>query len=184
MLTSYTWGKFRVNVANLSLEGKAHPGFDMKVKFREHLEFSCNSCIRYWPVKTSSPSIFIHPRYVKTWDFNKIHALITTEIVKYIDCEYDVDSSETQHLWMLPHQHNSVTPSCFKTFVRNNSTIQDDQICLRLLCEPITSSTNHKAHKKTVFIWRNWTVPLSSDSLRHLEGWGNMMLPHQVPYHA
>ena len=86
----------------------------MHENFRR-LKFSCNSCIRYWPVKNTSPSIFIHPRYDETWIFNKIHALIITLIVRYIDCEYDVTSSEKQNLWMLPHQHNSITPWRFKT---------------------------------------------------------------------
>ena len=83
----------------------------------------------------------------------------------------------TQQCYPIPLQN-------FAAFVRNNSTTQHDQIYKRLLSEPITASTNHKAHKKTVFEWRKWTDPLPPDSLRHLVGWGNMMLPNQVPYHA
>ena len=45
-------------------------------------------------------------------------------------------------------------------FIRNNSTTQHDQIYKRLLSEPITASTNHKAQMKTVFRWRKWTDPI------------------------
>ena len=75
-----------------------------------------------------------------------------------------------------------ITLQNFAAFVRNNCTTQHDQIRKRLLSEPITAITNHKTYKKTVLRWRKWTDPHSVDSLRHLEGWGNMMLPHQVPY--
>ena len=67
-----------------------------------------------------------------------------------------------------------ITLQNFAAFVCNNSITHHDQICKRLLSEPITASTNHKAHKETVLDGENELThfrPIRSAILRDGVTW-------------
>ena len=67
-----------------------------------------------------------------------------------------------------------ITIQNFAAFVCNNSTPHHDQICKRLLSEPITASTNHKTHNKTVLDGENGLThfrPIRSAILRDGVTW-------------
>ena len=79
-----------------------------------------------------------------------------------------------------------ITLQNFAAFVCNNSTTHHDQICKRLLSEPITASTNHKAHMETVLDGENGLThfrPIRSAILRDGVTWCYPIRFPTVKYH-